>query len=65
MHAPFHQAIAISRNYLTDDNIDLSFQPAFRHTDRSKKSLALYMAKMKVREGLGKAFIRRTIARKP
>ncbi|EFJ53088.1 hypothetical protein VOLCADRAFT_127322 [Volvox carteri f. nagariensis] len=43
------KAIAISRTYLTGDNMDLSFQPAFRDADRSKKSLALYMAKTKSR----------------
>ncbi|GIL54512.1 hypothetical protein Vafri_10042 [Volvox africanus] len=43
------KAIAISRTYLTNDNMDLSFQPAFRDADRSKKSLALYMAKTKSR----------------
>ncbi|GLC41030.1 hypothetical protein PLESTB_000950700 [Pleodorina starrii] len=43
------KAIAISRTYLSGDNIDLSFQPAFRDADCSRKSLALYMAKTKSR----------------
>ncbi|KAG2422005.1 hypothetical protein HYH02_015546 [Chlamydomonas schloesseri] len=43
------KAIAIARTYLQQDTIDLSFQPAFRDADRSKKSLALYIAKGKVR----------------
>lgn len=28
------KAIAIARQYLQDDNLDLNFQPAFRHADR-------------------------------
>ncbi|KAG2429377.1 hypothetical protein HXX76_011142 [Chlamydomonas incerta] len=43
------KAIAIARTYLQQDTIDLSFQPAFRDADRSKKSLALYIAKGKAR----------------
>ncbi|KXZ52124.1 hypothetical protein GPECTOR_10g753 [Gonium pectorale] len=43
------KAIAISRTYLAADQWDLTFQPAFRDADRSKKSLALYMARTKVR----------------
>ncbi|PNH09747.1 hypothetical protein TSOC_003580 [Tetrabaena socialis] len=45
----FIKAIAIARTYLAQDELDLSFQPAFRDADRSKKSVALYMSKTKVR----------------
>lgn len=41
------KAIAIARGYLKNDGLDLSFQPAFRDTDRSRASLALYLAKTK------------------
>ncbi|KAG2492634.1 hypothetical protein HYH03_009050 [Edaphochlamys debaryana] len=43
------KAVAIARTYLTDDGIDLSFQPAFRDPNREKKSIALYIAKTKPR----------------
>lgn len=38
------KSICIARQYLVNDNVDLSFQPAFREPDR-RASVALYVAK--------------------
>lgn len=43
------KAVAIARGYVAQDGLDISFQPAFRDTDRSKKSLALYLSKQRTR----------------
>ncbi|MEW5308005.1 MAG: hypothetical protein WDW38_007322 [Sanguina aurantia] len=42
------KAVCIARGYLTQDGMDLSLQPAFRDTDRSRASLALYLAKQAI-----------------
>jgi stage V sporulation protein SpoVS len=44
------KSIAIARGYLDADNWDVSFQPAFRDRDRSKASVALYLAKQRPAE---------------
>lgn len=41
------KAIAISRQYLKDDAIDLAFQPAFRDEDRTKPFIAFYVSRQK------------------
>ena len=49
------KSIAVARGYLQQDDIDISFQPAFRDTDRSKKSLALYLSKQRTRAPISTA----------
>lgn len=49
------KAVAIARGYVAQDGIDISFQPAFRDTDRSKKSLALYLSKQRTRAPISTA----------
>ncbi|KXZ50373.1 hypothetical protein GPECTOR_16g546 [Gonium pectorale] len=39
------KAIAIARAELSREGLQLSFQPAFRHTDRTKPLIAFYIAK--------------------
>ncbi|GIL89555.1 hypothetical protein Vretimale_1888 [Volvox reticuliferus] len=39
------KAIAIARADLSKEGLQLSFQPAFRHTDRTKPLIAFYVAK--------------------
>ncbi len=39
------KAIAIARAELSKEGLQLSFQPAFRHTDRTKPLIAFYVAK--------------------
>ncbi len=39
------KAIAIARSDLSKEGLQLSFQPAFRHTDRTKPLIAFYVAK--------------------
>lgn len=41
------KSVAIARGYLEPDGWDVAFQPAFRDTDRSRPSIALYLAKQK------------------
>lgn len=41
------KSIAVARSYLTADNIDISFQPAFRDKDRNKATLALFISKQR------------------
>lgn len=41
------KAIAIARGFLKQDNLDISFQPAFRDPDRTKPQIALYIAKQR------------------
>lgn len=41
------KSIAIAAKYLVDDGFELSFQPAFRDKDRTRPSLAFYLAKQR------------------
>ncbi|KAG2498725.1 hypothetical protein HYH03_003465 [Edaphochlamys debaryana] len=43
------KAIAIARYDLSKENLQLSFQPAFRHTDRTKPLIAFYVSKERAR----------------
>jgi stage V sporulation protein SpoVS len=38
------KAIAVARGYLSNDALDVSFQPAFRDRDRNRPSIALYLS---------------------
>ncbi len=42
------KAIAIARAEMLREGLQLSFQPAFRHTDRTKPLIAFYIAKDRV-----------------
>lgn len=38
------KAIAVARGYLSNDLLDVTFQPAFRDRDRNRPSIALYLS---------------------